>query len=62
MNAPDIKKYFNPDQIDSDPAETAEWTEAFQDLLANSDSERAKFILDNLVKLANKNQINWVPN
>ena len=61
MNAPDIKKYFNPDQIDSDPAETAEWTEAFQDLLANSDSERAKFILDNLVKLANKNQINWVP-
>ena len=61
MNAPDIKKYFNPDQIDSDPTETAEWTEAFQDLLANSDSERAKFILDNLVKLANKNQINWVP-
>ncbi|APB99435.1 alpha-ketoglutarate dehydrogenase [Polynucleobacter asymbioticus] len=61
MNAPDIKKYFNPEQLDTDPTETTEWTEAFQDLLANSDSERAKFILDNLVKLANKNQINWVP-
>jgi pyruvate dehydrogenase E1 component len=61
MNAPDIKKYFNPEQLDTDPTETAEWTEAFQDLLANSDSERAKFILNNLVKLANKNQINWVP-
>jgi pyruvate dehydrogenase E1 component len=61
MNAPDMKKYFHPDQIDIDPTETAEWTEAFQDLLANSDSERAKFILDSLVKLANKNQINWVP-
>ena len=31
------------------------------DLLASGDSARAKFILDNLVKLANKNQINWVP-
>lgn len=61
MNAPDMNKYFHSEQIDIDPAETSEWTEAFQDLLANNDSERAKFILDNLVKLANKNQINWVP-
>ncbi|MEA9600143.1 alpha-ketoglutarate dehydrogenase [Polynucleobacter sp. AP-Sanab-80-C2] len=61
MNAPDIKKYLNPEHIDTDPAETAEWNEAFMDLLASGDSARAKFILDNLVKLANKNQINWVP-
>ena len=61
MNAPDIKKYLNLEQIDTDPTETAEWNEAFMDLLASGDSERAKFILDNLVKLANKNQINWVP-
>jgi len=61
MNAPDIKKYLNLEQIDEDPTETAEWNEAFMDLLASGDSERAKFILDNLVKLANKNQINWVP-
>jgi pyruvate dehydrogenase E1 component len=38
-----------------------EWNDAFMDLLASGDSARAKFILDNLVKLANKNQINWVP-
>ena len=61
MNAPDIKKYLSLEQIDVDPTETAEWNEAFMDLLASGDSERAKFILDNLVKLANKNQINWVP-
>ena len=61
MNAPHMKKYLNPEIIDSDPAETAEWNEAFMDLLASGDSERAKFILDNLVKLANKSQINWVP-
>jgi len=61
MNAPDIKKYLNLEHVDTDPAETAEWNEAFMDLLASGDSARAKFILDNLVKLANKNQINWVP-
>ena len=62
MNAPDIKKYLNLEHIDTDPVETAEWNEAFMDLLISGDSARAKFILDNLVKLANKNQINWVPN
>jgi pyruvate dehydrogenase E1 component len=61
MNAPDIKKYLHLEHVDTDPAETAEWNDAFMDLLASGDSARAKFILDNLVKLANKNQINWVP-
>ena len=61
MNAPDIKKYLHLEHVDTDPAETAEWNEAFMDLLASGNSARAKFILDNLVKLANKNQINWVP-
>ena len=61
MNAPEIKKYLNLEHVDTDPAETAEWNEAFMDLLDSDDSERAKFILDNLVKLANKHQINWVP-
>jgi len=44
MNAPDIKKYLNLEHIDTDPAETAEWNEAFMDLLASGDSARAKFI------------------
>ena len=61
MNAPGIKQYLHLDHIDTDPAETAEWNEAFIDLLSSGDSARAKFILDNLVRLANKNQINWVP-
>jgi len=61
MNAPDIKKNLNLEHIDTDPAETAEWNDAFMDLLASGDGNRAKFILDNLVKLANKHQINWVP-
>ncbi|MBU3551163.1 alpha-ketoglutarate dehydrogenase [Polynucleobacter sp. MWH-Berg-3C6] len=61
MNAPDIKKYLNLEHIDTDPVETAEWNEAFMDLLASGDSARAKFILDSLLRLANKNQINWVP-
>ncbi len=61
MNAPDIKKYLNLEHVDTDPTETAEWNDAFMDLLASGDSARAKFILDSLLKLANKNQINWVP-
>jgi len=61
MNALDIKKYLNLEHVDTDPAETAEWNEAFMDLLASGDSARAKFILDSLLKLANTNQINWVP-
>ncbi len=61
MNAPNLEKLLEMVKIDSDPAETAEWNEAFLDLLASGDQERAKFILDNLVKLANKHQINWVP-
>ena len=61
MNAPENKKYLNLEHIDTDPAETAEWNEAFMDLLASGDSARAKFILDSLLRLANKNQINWVP-
>ena len=61
MNAPTLEKLLEMVKIDSDPAETAEWNEAFLDLLASGDQERAKFILDNLVKLANKHQINWVP-
>ena len=53
MNAPHMKKYLNPEIIDSDPAETAEWNEAFMDLLASGDSERAKFILDKFINVNN---------
>ena len=61
MSNPEIKKYSNLEHVDIDPSETAEWNEAFIDLIVSGDGMRAKFILDSLVKLANKNQINWVP-
>ena len=61
MSSPEIKKNSNLEYVDTDPAETAEWNEAFMDLLVSGDGTRAKFILDSLVKLAHKNQINWVP-
>jgi pyruvate dehydrogenase E1 component len=61
MSNPEIKKYSNLEHVDTDPSETAEWNEAFIDLIVSGDGMRAKFILDSLVKLANKNQINWVP-
>ncbi|MEI7427209.1 MAG: pyruvate dehydrogenase (acetyl-transferring), homodimeric type [Betaproteobacteria bacterium] len=47
--------------IDPDPIETAEWKEAFLGFLASGDPERAKFILHQLTTIANKHQINWVP-
>ncbi|MET4580125.1 alpha-ketoglutarate dehydrogenase [Ottowia thiooxydans] len=46
---------------DSDPAETAEWREAFTALAANAGSTRARFILDELVRLARSHQLDWQP-
>ncbi len=46
---------------DLDPLETAEWREAFLSLVATEGPERARFILDNLVQLANANQVHWQP-
>ncbi|MBH1964435.1 MAG: alpha-ketoglutarate dehydrogenase [Comamonadaceae bacterium] len=46
---------------DSDPAETAEWREAFAALAANAGSTRARFILDELVRMARSHQMDWQP-
>jgi pyruvate dehydrogenase E1 component len=46
---------------DLDPLETAEWREAFLSLVATEGPARARFILDNLVQLANTNQVHWQP-
>ncbi|MFY8178403.1 MAG: pyruvate dehydrogenase (acetyl-transferring), homodimeric type, partial [Limnohabitans sp.] len=46
---------------DMDPAETAEWREAFLALLATEGPARARFILDNLVQVANKAHVQWQP-
>jgi len=46
---------------DLDPLETTEWREAFLSLVATEGPARARFILDNLVQLANTNQVHWQP-
>ena len=46
---------------DLDPLETAEWRAAFLSLVTTEGPERARFILDNLVQLANANQVHWQP-
>ena len=61
MSAPEIKTYLEKQVLDSDPTETAEWVEAFLDLLSTDDPSRPHFILNTLIDLANKHQINWVP-
>ena len=47
--------------LDTNPTETQEWRDSFLSLLALEGGERAKFILDDLVHLANTQQISWVP-
>jgi pyruvate dehydrogenase E1 component len=46
---------------DVDPSETAEWRDAFLALLATEGPARARFILDNLVQLANTAHVQWQP-
>jgi pyruvate dehydrogenase E1 component len=46
---------------DIDPAETTEWTDAFATLVATQGPERARFVLDQLVRAANTAQIAWSP-
>lgn len=46
---------------DSDPAETAEWREAFTALAANAGPTSARFILDELVRMARSYQLDWQP-
>ncbi len=46
---------------DTDHEETAEWREAFAAALQNQGPERAKFLLDELVRLAHTSKIGWQP-
>ncbi|WP_326541352.1 pyruvate dehydrogenase (acetyl-transferring), homodimeric type [Pseudorhodoferax sp.] len=46
---------------DTDPGETAEWREAFAGLLAAGGPERARFMLDELARLARAHRIGWKP-
>ena len=46
---------------DSDSEETAEWRQAFMAVLANEGPERARFLLDELVRTARTSKIGWQP-
>jgi len=46
---------------DADPIETAEWREAFADIVSVHGPARARFLLDQLVALAHQSQIDWSP-
>ncbi len=46
---------------DLDPTETAEWRDAFISLVAQHGQERARFVLDSLVRLAHSTQVGWQP-
>ncbi len=46
---------------DPDPQETAEWRDAFLSLVAAQGSERASFVLDELVRQARVLRLDWQP-
>ena len=46
---------------DTDPAETTEWRDAFNALVSQEGEERARFMLDELVRLARTQRIQWQP-
>ncbi|RUP27684.1 MAG: pyruvate dehydrogenase (acetyl-transferring), homodimeric type, partial [Curvibacter sp.] len=46
---------------DADPTETAEWREAFESLVQTQGAERARFVLDELARLARAHQTGWRP-
>ena len=54
-------RYLNTPESDTDPSETAEWREAFTALLASQGPERARFMLDEMARLARGQRIGWQP-
>jgi pyruvate dehydrogenase E1 component len=49
------------DPVDSDPAETAEWRDAFLSLVAAQGPARARFVLDELAAMARSPHVAWSP-
>ncbi|MCD6078935.1 MAG: aceE [Ramlibacter sp.] len=56
-----ITRYLTDRAGDTDPAETAEWRDAFLALVATHGPARARFILDELAVLARKPTVAWSP-
>ena len=47
--------------LDTNPAETAEWREAFASLVAAEGPSRARFMLDELARMAREGRVGWSP-
>jgi pyruvate dehydrogenase E1 component len=56
-----ITRYLADEAGDIDPAETAEWREAFQALVAAHGPARARFVLDQLAVLGRHPGVGWSP-
>ncbi|MBX3653521.1 MAG: alpha-ketoglutarate dehydrogenase [Ramlibacter sp.] len=56
-----ITRFLALSGADQDPAETAEWRDAFLALVATQGPERARFMLDALVQMAHTAQVGWQP-
>ena len=62
MNAATLARWLAaPAGSDLDPEETAEWRDAFLALLREQGPERARFLLDELARLAHAQRIGWQP-
>ncbi|HEX7889368.1 MAG TPA: alpha-ketoglutarate dehydrogenase [Ramlibacter sp.] len=56
-----ITRYLADQHGDADPAETAEWRDAFLALVAAEGPVRARFMLDQLATLARDPHVGWSP-
>jgi pyruvate dehydrogenase E1 component len=63
MNARSFPPPLAPAELaaDTDPRETAEWRDAFRSLLGAEGPDRARYILDELARLARAHGIGWHP-
>jgi len=63
MNAPQLTHQLLSlaTDADTDPQETLEWREAFVSMLGAQGPQRARFLLDELVRLARTEGLDWHP-
>ena len=63
MNAPQLTHQLLSlaTDADTDPQETLEWREAFVSMLGAQGPQRARFLLDELVRLARTEGVDWHP-
>jgi pyruvate dehydrogenase E1 component len=61
MTDQSITRYLKAETGDIDPAETAEWRDAFLALVATHGPARARFILDQLAVMARGPHVGWSP-